>query len=128
METQAIVLSVLLGFVLLLLFKFFKTEKVQVTPDPIDPPVGPNCAKPIIISVSDVNEKEIAIDFVYDYSDCIYSVIQLSQDNQNWSSVSQNCFSPVVVKHDLVKPFYVRMMLECQDNKFSELSETFTVI
>lgn len=128
METQIIVLSVLLGFLVFVFFKFLKKQKTDVLPNPIDPPTELNCSKPIIISVSDVNENEIAVDFVHDSSDCIYSVVEISQDDMSWIPTSQSCSSPVVVQHNMVKPFYVRVLLECNDNKFSELSETFTVI
>ena len=128
METQIIVLSVLLGFLVFVFFKFLKKQKTDVLPNPIEPPTELYCSKPIIISVSDVNENEIAVDFVHDSSDCIYSVVEISQDDISWIPTSQSCSSPVVVQHNMVKPFYVRVVLECNDNKFSELSETFTVI
>jgi len=83
METQIIVLSVLLGFLVFVFFKFLKKHKTDVLPNPIDPPTELNCSKPIIISVSDVNENDIAVDFVHDSSDCIYSVVEISQDDMS---------------------------------------------
>lgn len=123
---------ILIGFMVLFLgfvvYKLVKKNKVENNNPIFPPPVERTCSKPTIVSIEDLGEGNISIDFSYDFCEPESSVVEFSQDSMSWeSSEVGTSFAPRVVQlpNHLSRPLYIRIKLQCVNGVNGDPSEYF---
>ena len=128
MTFQIILIGVMVLFLGFVVYKLVKKNKVENNNPIFPPPVEPICSKPTILSVDDLGDGTVAIDFAYDYCEPESAIIEFSEDTINWeSSEIGSYFAPRVVQLPSYqsRPILVRIKLQCVNGLTSEPSDIF---
>lgn len=128
MTFQIVLIGLMVLFLGFVVYKLVKKDKVKNNNPIFPPPVDPKCSKPTIVSVDDLGDGTIAIDFVYDYCEPESAVVEFSEDTISWeSSEIGSPYPPRIIQLPTYqfRPIHIRIKLQCTNGSTSEPSDIF---